>query len=247
MTHNAAQSQVAAVGAEGAGFEPADESPRLRFSRPVHSTTLPPLRGPEPSPRSILRGVTGALTNEPILVKPRLRGVLHQYAFYVSIVLGAVLVGVVARDATDRVAAAIYAFSVAGLLGTSALYHRVTWQRPSARRWMRRLDHSMIFVLIAGTYTPFALLSIEGGLGTAILITVWAGAAGGILLKLLWIDAPKWLTAGVYVALGWVAVAALPAMFEGIGVVATVLVMLGGLLYTTGAVVYATRRPDPSP
>jgi hemolysin III len=190
--------------------------------------------------------VTEALPNPLSVAKPRLRGVLHQWAFFVSLVLGGVLL-LIADDGRDRLVAGIYAFSVAGLLGTSALYHRVTWRRPSARRWMRRLDHSMIFVLIAGTYTPFAVLSIEGGIGTAILVTVWAGAAGGIILKLVWIDAPKWLTAGVYVALGWVAVAALPAMFDGVGAVATVLVMLGGLLYTTGAVIYATRRPDPVP
>jgi hemolysin III len=193
-------------------------------------------------------GMTEALSNPlaAAAAKPRLRGVLHQWAFFVSLVLGGLLL-VLADDGRARLVAGIYAFSVAGLLGTSAVYHRVTWRRPSARRWMRRLDHSMIFVLIAGTYTPFAVLAIEGGLGTAILITVWAGAAGGIILKLVWIDAPKWITAGVYVALGWVAVAALPAMFDGVGALPTVLVMLGGLLYTTGAVIYATRRPDPVP
>jgi hemolysin III len=193
--------------------------------------------------------MTEALSNPlaaAAAAKPRLRGVLHQWAFVVSLALGGLLL-VLADDGRARLVAGIYAFSVAGLLGTSAVYHRVTWRRPNTRRWMRRLDHSMIFVLIAGTYTPFAVLAIEGGLGTAILITVWAGAAGGIILKLVWIDAPKWLTAGVYVALGWVAVVALPAMFDGVGVLPTVLVMLGGLLYTTGAVVYATRRPDPVP
>ena len=99
-------------------------------------------------------------------------------------------------------AAAIYAAAVSALLGTSALYHRVTW-RPRARRWMRRLDHSMIFVLIAGTYTPVALLALKGSLATAILIVVWAGAVGGVVFKLVWLDAPKWLFALVYVALGW--------------------------------------------
>jgi hemolysin III len=180
-----------------------------------------------------------------LLVKPRMRGVLHQYAFFVAVVLGAVLV-IVAPDGRARVAAAIYAFAVSGLLGTSALYHRVTWSK-RARAWMRRLDHSMIFVLIAGTYTPFALLVLDGALAQAILIVVWAGALGGIVLNLVWITAPRWLIAAVYVALGWVAVAAMPALADRIGASGVALLMAGGLLYTAGAVIYATKRPDPAP
>jgi hemolysin III len=179
------------------------------------------------------------------LVKPRMRGVLHQYAFFVSVVLGAVLV-IVAPDGRARLAALIYAFAVSGLLGTSALYHRVTWP-PRARAWMRRLDHSMIFVLIAGTYTPFALLVLDGTLAHAILIVVWAGALGGIVLNLVWITAPRWLIAAVYVALGWVAVAAMPALADKLGASGVALLMAGGLLYTAGAVIYATKRPNPSP
>jgi hemolysin III len=179
------------------------------------------------------------------LVKPRMRGVLHQYAFFVSVVLGAVLV-IVAPDGRARLAAAIYAFAVSGLLGTSALYHRITWSK-RARAWMRRLDHSMIFVLIAGTYTPFALLVLSGALAQAILIVVWAGALGGIVLNLVWITAPRWLIAAVYVALGWVAVAAMPALADKLGASGVALLMGGGLLYTAGAVIYATKRPDPSP
>jgi hemolysin III len=181
----------------------------------------------------------------PVLVKPRMRGVLHQYAFFVSVVLGALLV-ILAGDGRSRVAAAIYAFAVSGLLGTSALYHRVTWSK-RARAWMRRLDHSMIFVLIAGTYTPFALLVLHGTLANAILIVVWAGALGGIVLNLVWITAPRWLIAAVYVALGWVAVAAMPALADKLGASGVALLMGGGLLYTAGAVIYATKRPDPSP
>jgi hemolysin III len=179
------------------------------------------------------------------LAKPRMRGVLHQYAFFVSVVLGAVLV-IVAPDGRGRLAAAIYAFAVSGLLGTSALYHRIDWST-RARAWMRRLDHSMIFVLIAGTYTPFALLVLHGTLANAILIVVWAGALGGIVLNLVWITAPRWLIAAVYVALGWVAVAAMPALADQIGAIGVALLMGGGLLYTAGAVIYATKRPDPSP
>lgn len=189
--------------------------------------------------------MTGAAP-APLGIKPRLRGVSHQYAFFVSAVLGAVLV-IVADDARATVAASIYAITLAGLFGVSALYHRVTWTRASARRWMRRLDHSMIFMTIAGTYTPFALLVLENGLGTAILVVVWAGAGGGVVIKLLWIDAPKVLVTAVYVALGAVTTLVVPGLVVGIGPMATALVALGGLLYVTGAVVYATGRPDPSP
>ena len=190
--------------------------------------------------------MTSAPTDEPLpRVKPRMRGVLHQYAFFVSIALGAALV-IAAGDGRARVAAAIYVFSVSGLLGTSALYHRVTWTT-RARAWMRRLDHSMIFVLIAGTYTPLALLVLDGTLANAILIVVWAGALGGTVLNLVWITAPRWLIASVYVALGWVAVAAMPALADKIGAGGVALLMGGGLLYTAGAVIYATKRPDPAP
>jgi hemolysin III len=178
-------------------------------------------------------------------VKPRLRGVLHEYAFFVSIGCGAALI-LAASDGRARLAAVVYAFAVSALLGTSALYHRVTW-RPRARRWMRRLDHSMIFVLIAGTYTPVALLALSGSLSRTILIVVWAGALGGVIFKLLWIDAPKWLFALVYVALGWVSAAVfgeLPATIGWLGVAG---LGAGGLLYTLGAVVYASGWPDPSP
>jgi hemolysin III len=178
--------------------------------------------------------------------KPRLRGVSHQWAFFVSVAIGAALV-VAAPDGEPRLAAAVYATSVAALFGTSALYHRVTWVSLSARRWMRRLDHSMIFCLIAGTYTPFALLVLEGALATVILVVVWAGALAGVLMKLVWIDAPKALIAVSYLALGWVAVAAFPDMLDSLGVAATTLVAVGGLLYTLGALVYAFQRPDPAP
>ena len=180
------------------------------------------------------------------LTKPRLRGVSHQWAFYVSLALGAALV-VAAPAGQPRLAAAVYALSVAALFGTSALYHRITWASQAARRWMRRLDHSMIFFLIAGTYTPFALLVLDGDLATVILVVVWAGALAGIFMKLLWIDAPKALVAILYVAIGWVAVAAFPSMLDELGITGTALVVAGGLLYTAGALVYAVQRPNPAP
>jgi hemolysin III len=179
-------------------------------------------------------------------VKPRLRGVSHQWAFVASLFLGASLI-VAAKTAEARLAVAIYAVSLSALLGTSALYHRVNWARPEVRMWMRRLDHSMIFFLIAGTYTPFALLVLHGALAEAILVVVWIGAIAGAIVEMVWIEHPKWVAALVYIALGWVAVIPFPALWTEMGAVGTLLVAAGGLLYTAGAVVYATQRPNPRP
>src|SRR3977135_4130401 len=166
-------------------------------------------------------------------LKPRLRGVSHQYAFFVALACGVGLI-LAASGGRARMAAAIYAVAVSALLGTSALYHRVTW-RPQARRWMRRLDHSMIFVLIAGTYTPVALLALKGSLASTILIVLWAGALGGVVFKLVWIDAPKWLLAAVYVALGCVSAAILGELPAAIGWLGVAGIATGGLLYVVGA------------
>jgi hemolysin III len=178
--------------------------------------------------------------------KPRLRGVSHQWAFFCSLVAGAALVIFAPDDGEARFAASIYAVSLSALLGVSALYHRVDW-RPAARRWMRRLDHTMIFLLIAGTYTPFALLVLHGALSQIVLIAVWAFAAAGIILNLAWWNAPKPVTAAVYLSTGWIAVIAFPQLWEGLGPVGFGLVALGGALYTAGAIVYARRSPDPRP
>jgi hemolysin III len=178
-------------------------------------------------------------------MKPRLRGVSHQYAFFAAMAAGAALV-VLARGAQARVAVAVYALSLCAMFGASALYHRIDWS-PRPRAWLRRLDHSMIYVLVAGTYTPFALLVLAPALGWAILGVVWAGALAGVVLSLVWIDKPRWLSAVLYVALGWVAVVVLPQLWDRAGVMAAALLATGGVLYTLGAVVYARRRPDPAP
>ncbi|HUA74948.1 MAG TPA: hemolysin III family protein [Solirubrobacteraceae bacterium] len=178
-------------------------------------------------------------------VKPRLRGVLHQYAFFVSLACGVGLI-LAAAGGRARLAASIYAVAVSALLGTSALYHRVTW-RPKARRWMRRLDHSMIFVLIAGTYTPVALLALKGSLASTILIVLWVGAIGGVVFKLAWIDAPKWLFALVYVILGLVTATVFGELPARIGWLGAAGLAAGGLLYVVGAVIYASERPNPWP
>jgi hemolysin III len=180
-----------------------------------------------------------------VQLRPRLRGVFHQYAFFVSIGLGALLVAG-ASGAGERLSAAVFACTVATMFGVSALYHRVVWA-PGTRRWMRRLDHAAIYLLIAGTYTPFALLALSGAWRWTILPIVWGGALAAIALKLAWIDAPTWLTAVVAVALGWAGVVALPELWSRAGATGVALLGLGGILYTVGAVVYAARRPDPLP
>ena len=189
--------------------------------------------------------MTDATAGTEPRLKPRLRGVSHQYAFFVALAAGAALVAA-ARGAQATLAVAVYALSLCAMFGASALYHRVDWP-PRTRRWMRRLDHSMIFVLIAGTYTPFMAVVLGGDLGLALLLVVWGGAVAGVVLTLVWPEAPRWLVVGVCIALGWIAVGALPEVGDRVGAMAVVLLGAGGLLYTVGAVVYAVRRPDPAP
>ena len=177
--------------------------------------------------------------------KPRLRGVFHQYAFFVALAAGIVLVAL-SDSARELFATWVYAAALAAMFGVSALYHRIDWRSARVRVWMRRLDHSTILLLIAGTYTPFALLAFDGRIADVILIVVWAGAAAGLVLNLAWVDAPKWLTAFVFLALGWVGVVAVPELLD-IGVAPAVLVFVGGGLYTLGALAYATKRPNPVP
>jgi hemolysin III len=180
-------------------------------------------------------------------IKPRLRGVTHEWAFFISLFLGAGLI-VAADTPRATLAVTIYAVSLSALLGTSALYHRINWRRPEIRCWMRRLDHTMIFILIAGTTTPFALLVMEGAVADAVLIAVWGGAAAGIVVELIWIEAPKWVSAIVYLAVGLgVGVLAFPQMLEHAGIGAAALIAGGGALYAAGAVIYAAQRPDPNP
>jgi hemolysin III len=182
------------------------------------------------------------LENRP---KPRLRGVLHEAAFSVALVVGTLLV-VFADGKRASLAAGVFAGSVAAMLGTSALYHRITWS-PRVRPWMRRLDHAGIYLLIAGSYTPVGLLTLSGTLRTVVLAVVWTGAALAIAVKFVWVDAPKWLSAVIGLALGWIGVAAMPQVWRNAGPAAVVLLAAGGVAYTAGAIVYARRRPDPVP
>lgn len=175
---------------------------------------------------------------------PLLRGRLHQAAFVVACLVGSLFLAFI--DGRRLVAATAFALSVVLMLGASTLYHRVTWS-PRARPWMRRADHAGIYLLIAGTYTPVGLLALRGTMQHVVLSVVWGGAAAAILTNLFWVAAPKWLSAAVGIALGWVGVAALPQLSRDAGPAAVALLAAGGLAYTAGAVVYARRRPDPVP
>jgi hemolysin III len=177
--------------------------------------------------------------------KPRLRGRIHQVAFFVSIPAGVILV-LLANGPTATTVAAVYAASLAAVFGSSAAYHLGRWTERS-RRWMKRLDHSMIFVLIAASYTPVAALVLGGTWEAVLLSVVWAGAVVGVTLKLARPDGLHVVGGALYIVLGWLAVIALPQLLHEMTVAEAVLMVVGGLLYTAGAIVLARRRPDPSP
>ena len=177
---------------------------------------------------------------------PRLRGVFHQYAFVAAVVAGTLLV-VLADGYLERFAVWVYAVALAAMFGASALYHRFPWRTATARLRARRLDHAMIFVFIAGTYTAFALVAFDGTARLVGLATVWVGAVFGILLNLVWIDAPRWLIAFAYLGVGWVGLILVPQLFPSLGAAAAVLVIVGGALYSVGALTYATTWPNPFP
>jgi hemolysin III len=176
--------------------------------------------------------------------RPRLRGRIHQVAFFVSVPAGISLV-VLAETALARLGAAVYAVSLSGLYAASAAFHRIRWGYP-AWRWMRKLDHSMIYLLIAGTYTPFALLVLDGAWSVGILAVVWTGAVVGIGFKLATFRLAA-LGSTLYITLGWVAIVTLPVIVTRLSVTGLVLLFAGGILYTSGAVIFLRKRPDPWP
>jgi hemolysin III len=190
--------------------------------------------------------VTGTIPAVTFADAPRLRGLFHQYAFVASLAAGVTLVAL-AEGARARVACAIYAAALVAMFGASAIYHRAPWRSPRARAWARRIDHSMIFVFIAGSYTPFALLVLTGVLPKILLACVWVGAVVGVALNVGWVDAPKWVTASVYLLVGWIGVIAAPQLFTELSIASAVLVVTGGVLYTLGALAYATSWPNPFP
>lgn len=190
-----------------------------------------------------MRPTLERVTDRP--VKPLLRGRLHQGAFFASIPAGAVLVAL-GSSATERLAAAVFAGSLAGLFGTSAAYHLIA-RTPRAIRWMQRLDHSMIYLLIAGSYTAFGLLVLEGAWRAWILAVVWTGFGAGVVVKLFGLERLRVLGGVLYIALGWTAIVAMPHIVRRASRPVVALLVLGGVLYTAGATVLWRRRPNPSP
>jgi hemolysin III len=179
------------------------------------------------------------------IVKPKLRGWLHAGTFPLSLAAGIVLV-VLAPTTTAKVASAIFAVTAAMLFGGSALYHRFDWS-PGVAAVLRRLDHANIFLIIAGTYTPFTLMLLDSRNATILLSLVWAGALVGVGFRVLWLKAPRWLYVPVYIALGWAAAFWLPDFLRNGDITIFTLIVAGGLLYSVGAIIYATKKPNPSP
>jgi len=177
-------------------------------------------------------------------VKPRLRGWLHAGMAPIAVVLGIVLVAL--SPSEYRWAAALYSLTAILLFGTSAVYHRFDW-KPRTKVLLKRLDHSNIFLIIAGSYTPFAVVLLPAQQERTLLILVWSGALAGVLFRVFWVGAPRWLYTPIYIALGWVALFYLPAFWAAGGPAVVVLLALGGLAYSAGGVVYALKRPNPSP
>ena len=189
------------------------------------------------------------LLNAPADVRPRLRGVIHHYSAYVAAVAGLALVigAATVGDPVAVVPCAVYAVTVLGLFAISAGYHRIPWKTARARTRMKRADHAMIFLFIAGTYTPFCALGLPSPTSWWVLGIVWAGAAAGATLKIAWPGAPRWLGVSLYIVLGWVIVAVAPALVSETGVLVMVLLALGGVFYSVGGILYAARWPDPWP
>jgi hemolysin III len=185
-------------------------------------------------------------------LKPRLRGWLHLAAAPLTLAAGIVLIAL-SPNATTRIGSAVFTASALVLFTVSAIYHTGTWS-PRVWAFLRRFDHSNIFLLIAGSYTPFSLLLLHGTAQVALLTTVWTGAVLGVLFRIFWTDAPRWLYVPIYIALGWSAIFFIPAFFHGatglglgLGIAVFVMILTGGALYTCGGVVYGLKRPNPSP
>ena len=181
--------------------------------------------------------------------RPRLRGVIHHYSAYVAAVAGiAVVIGAgFARGAVAAGACAVYALTVFGVFAVSASYHRIPWKTPRAQVRMKRADHSMIFLFIAGTYTPFCAMALPSPARWWVLGIVWADAVAGVILKIAWPGSPRWLGVTLYIALGWVIIAVAPTLIAQAGPAVIVLLAIGGALYSIGGVLYAARWPNPWP
>jgi hemolysin III len=205
----------------------------------------PPDADPDTGLNGLEERVELGLDHIGAMIKPRLRGWLHTGTFPAAVAVGALLT-VLSPDSGSRLALALFTLSAALLFGISALYHRGNWTG-RAEKLLRRFDHANIFLIIAGTYTPFCVLLLPPGQARTLLWIVWGGALAGVAFRVLWIGAPRWLYVPVYIALGWVAVIYLPGFWRAGGASVVAFLILGGVLYTVGAVVYGIKRPNPNP
>ncbi|WP_433591706.1 PAQR family membrane homeostasis protein TrhA [Nocardia sp. CA-145437] len=193
-------------------------------------------------------GLVETVRDELAAIKPRLRGWIHAWAVGVAAIAVIVLVSV-ASTVSGKAAwsTLVYGITVCGVFGISATYHRVNWKTARARMWMKRADHSMIFLFIAGSYTPFALLGVRGTAGNVLLAMVWAGALAGVALKMLWPTAPRWVGVPLYLLLGWAIVPVAGTLIGNVGWTPVILLLAGGIAYSVGGILYAARWPDPWP
>jgi hemolysin III len=200
-------------------------------------------RAAEDFPEAVADGVAN------FFGKPRARGWIHFYSAIVAVICGATLVSVSWSVQSTRagIATLIYTLTIVAMFSVSATYHRVNWRSPTARKWMKRADHSMIFLFIAGSYTPFAALALPSDQGMVLLWIVWAGAIAGVLLKMFWPSAPAWVGVPLYLLLGWVAAWFIGPIMQGAGAAAVVLLIVGGALYSVGGVLYGLKWPNPWP
>src|SRR5579875_3166299 len=196
-------------------------------------------------PRELAADAVSAGTRALGAAKPKLRGWLHLVTSPLALACGVVLIAL-APSGRAALGAAVFAVSSVLLFTVSAIYHRGTWSEKWQQR-LKRFDHANIFLLIAGSYTPFALLALDGLTRTLMLAIVWAAALAGVTFRLFWLSAPRWLYVPLYLGLGWAAAFVVPQLERGAGVSAFVLVVVGGALYTLGGLIYALQRPDPFP
>jgi hemolysin III len=225
------------------------------INTPAHAdpTLLGPARGHAPAsvydelPQLVPQVVADAV--DDLLGRPRARGWIHLCSAATAVVAGAVLVSVAAIEASPKAgwAALIYAATIVAMFSVSAVYHRVHWRSPTAHKWMKRADHSMIFVFIAGCYTPIALLAMPPRIGMQVLTLVYAGAAIGVALKMLWPSAPRRVGVPLYLALGYVAIWFVGPLLDGAGLAVVVLLVAGAVLYNVGAIFYGFSWPNPWP
>ena len=215
----------------------------VKHTATAASSQSPAAHVAEDLPEAVTDGVA------QVLGKPRARGWIHVYAAAVAIIAGAALVSVSWAVVSTRagLATLLYTFTIVAMFAVSGAYHRIHWKSETARGWMKRVDHSMIFVFIAGSYTPFALLALPQQSGMVLFWIVWGGALAGVLLKTLWPSAPRWVGVPLYLLLGWVAAWFVGPIMHGAGVAALVLLIVGGALYSIGGVLYGLKWPDPWP